>query len=133
MLMMERLYTPWRLPYIMNDKPDDCPFCLYIAQPPAKDRENLILLRAEYSYIILNRFPYNNGHLMVLPNAHVDDLISLDAAVQAEMMQLTTHCTRLLGTRLSASGLQHGYQYRQGRRRRHGRPSPHPRRPSLAG
>ncbi|MCO6450389.1 MAG: HIT domain-containing protein [Caldilineales bacterium] len=93
---MDRLYTPWRRSYVVNQKPTDCPFCDYITGDPGHDAENRILYRGEYAYIILNRFPYNSGHLMVLPNVHVSTLMELDADCQTEMMQMTTYCTFIL-------------------------------------
>ena len=93
---MERLYTPWRLPYIVNPKPDDCPFCYYLSLDPAHDPENLLLLRGRNAFVVLNRYPYSNGHLMVLPNEHVMRLDEIDDATQAEIMKLTTYCTLIL-------------------------------------
>lgn len=85
---MERLYTPWRKEYIMNQNAKDCPFCQYLAQDPKDDAKNLILLRSERCFVILNRYPYNNGHLMILPNDHVADLEALDTETQQELLKL---------------------------------------------
>ncbi len=93
---MERLYTPWRWDYMVNPKPKNCPFCEYLAQDAHHDPENLILLRAPHTFIILNRYPYSNGHLMVLPNNHVSSLTALDDITQFELMKLTTYCTAIL-------------------------------------
>jgi len=81
---------------MVNPKPKTCPFCEYIAQDDSHDAENLILHRAPYAFIILNRFPYSNGHLMVLPNVHVSTLDALDDATQFELMRLTTYSTQIL-------------------------------------
>ncbi|RME82388.1 MAG: HIT domain-containing protein [Caldilineae bacterium] len=105
---MDRLYTPWRLPYIVNPKPSNCPFCDYLHQDPARDPDNLLLLRGRHAFVVLNRFPYNNGHLMVLPNQHVAYLTDLDDATQAEIMKLTTYCTDLLGRAFRAHGFNVG-------------------------
>ena len=93
---MDRLYTPWRLSYVVNEKPHDCPFCEYIQQDPARDPENFLLFRGERTFIILNRFPYNSGHLMVLPNAHVASLLDLESQVRSELMELTAYSIQLL-------------------------------------
>ena len=67
------LWAPWRMEFIRAPKPDGCIFCDFPAQPAANDRQNLIVHRSERSFTILNRFPYNAGHLMVIPRAHVAD------------------------------------------------------------
>ena len=74
---MENLWAPWRGEFIHAEKRSDCIFCTF----PAEDRdpENLILGRTERSFAILNKFPYNNGHLMVIPRRHTDDFAALDA------------------------------------------------------
>jgi ATP adenylyltransferase len=65
------LWAPWRIEFIRAEKPDGCIFCDYPAQDEANDRKNLIVHRSARSFTILNRFPYNAGHLMVIPRAHV--------------------------------------------------------------
>lgn len=73
---METLWAPWRLAFIEGaEKPKGCIFCLFPAED--RDRENLLLGRSERSFVILNKYPYNNGHLMVIPRAHVADLGAL--------------------------------------------------------
>ena len=84
---MDHLFTPWRMPYLQSDDPlpDDCLFCI---KPEETDREAHILHRGERCYVILNRFPYNNGHLMVVPYDHEATLMDLDAETSAELMAL---------------------------------------------
>jgi ATP adenylyltransferase len=92
---MKHLWSPWRMTYISNNKKEaGCVFC--IAQAKADDAENLIAFRGKLSYVILNRFPYTSGHLMVIPFAHVSNLEELDAETRAEMMELTTRCMAVL-------------------------------------
>jgi ATP adenylyltransferase len=62
---MKHLWSPWRLEYLTESKADGCVFC--DAARGADDRECLVLLRGEHAFIILNRYPYNNGHFMVVP------------------------------------------------------------------
>jgi len=82
---MDHLFTPWRMPYLQGDEPlpDNCLFCL---KPEETDREAHILHRGERCYVILNRFPYNNGHLMVVPFDHAATLMDLDQETAAELM-----------------------------------------------
>ena len=105
---MERLYTPWRWDYMVNPKPETCPFCEYLAQPPENDAANYILLRAPHTFIVLNRYPYSNGHLMVLPNEHVSTLDVLDDETQFEMIKLTSYCTTILQKAYRAQGFNVG-------------------------
>ena len=105
---MDRLYTPWRWDYMVNPKPTNCPFCDYLAQDPSHDRENFLLVRSERAFVVLNRYPYSNGHLMVLPNQHASRLTDLDQATQAELMLLTTYCTDILKRSYHAHGFNVG-------------------------
>jgi ATP adenylyltransferase len=84
---MDYLWTPWRYRYIASVKNDDrCVFCDAVAAND--DRETLILLRGEKNFVILNRYPYTGGHVMIVPYAHVADLASADPEALAEMMRL---------------------------------------------
>jgi ATP adenylyltransferase len=84
---MDYLWTPWRYTYIKSaGKSDVCIFCDAVAAND--DVKMLIVLRAKKNFIILNRFPYTSGHLMVVPYAHVADLAACDAESLAEMMSL---------------------------------------------
>ena len=82
-----RIWAPWRLRYVTDAaKNDECIFC---AKPAAgEDRENLIVHRGERCFVILNLFPYTNGHLMVAPYEHLAKLQEIDPEVTAEMMAL---------------------------------------------
>lgn len=82
-----RIWAPWRLRYVKDaDKSDECIFCAKPAQDD--DRETLIAFRGERCFVMLNLFPYTNGHLMVAPFEHVGRLQDVDPAVTAEMMAL---------------------------------------------
>lgn len=77
-----------------NNKVDGCVFC--VMQEMKDSPENLIAFRGERSFVILNRYPYTSGHLMVVPYVHQGSLEELDAATRAEMMELTTRCMTVL-------------------------------------
>jgi len=83
------LWTPWRMAYLRGegDRPDECIFCRKIG---ADDDAELVVFRSEHVYVTLNRFPYNNGHLLVVPYAHVPSLENLPAEVLTDLM-LTTN------------------------------------------
>jgi len=83
------------MPYIKSEKNAGTCF-LCEARDGSDDAKNLIVYRGQHAFIILNRYPYNNGHLMVVSNAHVPDLESLSAAVLQEMMLLVNKSTAAL-------------------------------------
>jgi ATP adenylyltransferase len=92
---MNHIWSPWRMEYIENNtKEEGCIFC--IAQAKEDSAENLIAQRRERAYVILNRYPYTSGHLMVVPFEHKATLEELDPLTRAEMMELTTLCMTVL-------------------------------------
>ncbi len=92
----ERLWTPHRMAYIDGqDRPADpgteeCPFCR------TEDRDGLVVHRAEHSYVVLNLYPYNPGHLLICPYRHVADLTELTAAERDEIGALSATAMRVL-------------------------------------
>lgn len=86
---MRRIWSPWRLRYVSGWKKNQgCIFCTKAAAPPEQDRENYLLHRGEKGIIILNLYPYNNGHFMVAPYEHTPSLEDLDAATLAALMEM---------------------------------------------
>lgn len=84
---MERLWSPWRLAYVTGARdPQACIFCDALT---ASEAESLVLFRGSSCFVILNLFPYNNGHLMIAPNRHVATLAKLTREELAELMSLT--------------------------------------------
>ena len=103
---MERLWAPWRMAYIEVEAPQGCIFC---TKPEAgDDRRQLILHRGRQAFIMMNLFPYNNGHLMVAPYRHTADLVGLAPEEQAELMDLTRYCVRLLTEAFRPEGFNAG-------------------------
>jgi len=84
---MKVLWAPWRMEYILSKKPEGCIFCEMPQEN--RDEKNFILLRSDLAYVIMNRYPYNNGHLMVVPFRHVHDLNGLNNEELLEIMNLT--------------------------------------------
>ena len=104
---MDYLWSPWRMEYIeSNHKENGCVFCN--AQAKRDGAENLIAYRGRLSYVILNRFPYTSGHLMVIPFVHKPNLEELDSETRAEMMELTSRCTTKLGSIYRPQGFNVG-------------------------
>jgi ATP adenylyltransferase len=103
---METLWAPWRLEFIVADKPDGCIFCLFPAED--RDRERLVLARSPHSFVILNKFPYNNGHLMVVPRAHVSRLEDLADDAFADLQATLRTSIRVLRDDCGPEGLNVG-------------------------
>jgi ATP adenylyltransferase len=87
---MERLWSPWRLAYVTaTEHATGCIFCDATGPTPDPDREALVLVRGRQSYVILNLYPYNSGHLMVAPNRHIGSLAQAKPEELDEMMRFT--------------------------------------------
>jgi ATP adenylyltransferase len=103
---MERLWSPWRLKYVTGAS-GDAPPCIFCnADDPGRD--DLVLIRGRVTYVILNLYPYNNGHLMVTPVRHVANLASTTAEEQAELMRLTRHAEIALTEAYQPQGINVG-------------------------
>jgi ATP adenylyltransferase len=110
----QRIWAPWRLAYVKDASKDSDQECIFCAKPAAGDDEaNLIVHRGERCFVILNLFPYTNGHLMVAPYEHVAALPELDPETLAEMMSLTQRAMRVLEQRYEPHGYNVGFN--QGR------------------
>src|SRR5713226_2400501 len=82
---MDRLWSPWRLAYVTaSHNTTDCIFCDACSHTGAE----LVLLRGRHAFVILNLYPYNNGHLMVAPNRHIKALVDLSGDEQSEVMAM---------------------------------------------
>ena len=110
---MDRLWSPWRLEYISRaDRPEGCIYCLP-AEAAAKagadtrppESASLVVFEGHTAYVILNLYPYNNGHLMVVPNRHVGSLAALTAEEMNEVGRLTQRCE----TALTEAYQPHGF------------------------
>ena len=103
---MEHLWSPWRLAYILGTEPSTgCVFCNALTDPGA---DSLILHRGPTCFVILNLFPYNNGHLMVIPNRHIPSLASGTPEELAELMELTRRAEIALQEAYAPQGMNIG-------------------------
>lgn len=84
--MREVLWAPWRIEYILGPKPDACVFCL--PENEDEDEERLVLFRARYCFVIMNKYPYNSGHVMVTPFRHVMSITELSTEEAHEATDL---------------------------------------------
>ncbi len=100
------LWSPWRMEYVKREKEKGCVFCNRIKQND--DKKNLILVRFKYSFVIMNLYPYNNGHLMVVPYRHVSDYGSLKEIERNEIAELTNLSIKVMKNVLNPQGFNIG-------------------------
>lgn len=105
---MDKLWAPWRMEYIKDiDSHDEG--CIFCQKPQEKkDRDNLILFRGKLNFVIINKYPYNNGHLMVVPYQHFSDCEKLDNASALEMWELIMKCKQILEKAFHPQGFNIG-------------------------
>jgi ATP adenylyltransferase len=108
---MDYIWTPWRYAYITGataDKTSACIFCDFSKAPPSGDEKNRIVHRGRHCFIILNTYPYTSGHVMVVPNAHVDELQKLPTEAATEMMALSQRMEAVLRRLYKPEGINLG-------------------------
>jgi ATP adenylyltransferase len=103
---MKFLWAPWRLAYIKGAREKECIFC--IKPKASEDKKNLILYRGKHNFVILNLYPYNNGHVMVVPYSHADSILKITKEETEEMMSLTQKCVEVLDRELKPHGYNIG-------------------------
>jgi ATP adenylyltransferase len=106
---MDYLWTPWRYQYMAQaarGEPSECIFCDAVAKK--KDAETLIVHRGAKAFVILNRFPYTSGHVMIVPYAHVAELKLCDAATLSEIMLLAQRVEAVLKASYKPDGMNLG-------------------------
>jgi len=109
---MDHLWSPWRYTYVSSADAvpggtDSCLFCRVAAS--TDDEGNLLVLRAERSFVLLNRYPYSTGHLMIAPYQHAATLADADAATLEEMMRLAQRAEAALRAVYQPEGMNFGF------------------------
>jgi ATP adenylyltransferase len=103
---MDHLWSPWRYEYVTKAAPaGGCVFC---RKAEEEDSSALVVHRGRLSYVVLNLYPYANGHVMVVPYQHVDSLAAASAETAAEMMELTRESERVLRRLYNPAGINVG-------------------------
>lgn len=105
---MKRLWAPWRKGYVTHKKPGRCIFCAALRAPSRNDRKHLVLRRSRHGFLILNLYPYNNGHVMVSPNRHVPSFEDLHREEKLDLLSLLDKATRALRKALHPRGFNVG-------------------------
>lgn len=103
---MENLFAPWRMEYIEKGKKEGCIFCDVFKEND--DKKNLILTRSTHSFLIMNRYPYNNGHLMVVCNLHKKDIDEFNKEEILDIFSLLSKAIEVLKKVLSPQGFNIG-------------------------
>lgn len=106
--MTERLWAPWRMEFIRKDRPAShgCVLCEYVGVAPSAG--SLLLARRRHAYVVLNRYPYNSGHIMVVPNRHVHDPTQLSLEESQALWQLFTESIAALREATKCQGINCG-------------------------
>ena len=110
---MERknLWAPWRIEYIKGlAEKSECFICHYL-KSPQQDEENLVLWRTQHSIVIFNKFPYNNGHLLIAPSRHIADLDEAADDELDELIKLTRDVKKVLSLAIEPHGFNVGMNF----------------------
>lgn len=109
---MKRLWAPWRMEYILDEnKHKSCLFCDMLEEGRTKDKKNLILYRGKHCFVLLNRYPYNSGHLMVLPYIHTPTFDGLSDKVLLDFIKTVDKSVSILKKVLRPDGFNMGLNF----------------------
>jgi ATP adenylyltransferase len=100
------LWAPWRMQYILGEEEKECIFCTKPKQND--DKKNLILFRGDHNFVIMNKYPYNNGHLMVVPYRHIAEFEALNDGETLEIMKIISKSMRVLKEAVRPQGFNIG-------------------------
>jgi ATP adenylyltransferase len=104
--MMEQIWAPWRMEYIERTSDGDCVFCLISVSED--DASSNVLFRGRHTYVVMNRYPYSNGHLMIAPFAHMPDYTDLDESTLVECSVVTQKTLQCLREAFAPDGINVG-------------------------
>ena len=104
---MDNLWAPWRMQYVRAPKKNTEEIFLKKFED-GNDEENLVLFRGEHSFVCMNLYPYNNGHIMILPNNIVENPEELDDVTQFEIMKIASLSMKIIREKMNAEGFNFG-------------------------
>ncbi len=111
---MKRIWAPWRMAYISGEEKDAAGGCVFCCgDRPGEDRQRLILRRGEHALVMMNRYPYSNGHLLVAPHRHLAELGLLTSDEALEIHHLTVECCEALKGAFAPGGFNIGFNVGQ--------------------
>jgi len=102
------LWAPWRIEFIRGEKDNKCFLCDNEQKNPDSEEEALIIYRGKTCFVIVNRFPYNSGHMMVSPYRHIGDIEKLTVEERHELMDLSVNCKKVLQAAMSPDAFNMG-------------------------
>ena len=102
---MKQLWAPWRIEYIQGEKDDRCIFCT-ASEKDSKD--SLLLFKGSFSVVMLNKYPYNNGHVMIAPIRHVARIEDVTAEEGSDIFRMISHATTVLTSLFKPDGFNIG-------------------------
>lgn len=105
---MKVSWAPWRMEFIKGKKEKGCVFCNRLHRAKRQDRKDLILHRGKAAFVILNRYPYNSGHLMIVPNRHTSRLEELSKSESGELFELIQKASVVMQKALRPEGMNVG-------------------------
>lgn len=108
---MKNLWAPWRMDYILGPKPDRCVLCIPETPDPVcpeQDAERLVVYRGRLVFVMLNRYPYASGHMMIIPYRHVTDITELTPGESAELLSMAQLACRVLREASRPEGINIG-------------------------
>ena len=105
--MQKTIWAPWRIEYILSSKEEGCFLCSMFAAE--KDRDNLLLKRGKTCAVVMNRYPYTGGHLMVTPYRHLEHLNEMTPEERMELTNLSIEAVEILKAELKPDGLNLGF------------------------
>ncbi|NNJ70549.1 MAG: HIT domain-containing protein [Kiritimatiellales bacterium] len=105
--MNKTIWAPWRIEYILSNKEGGCFLCSMLKE--RNDRDNLILKRGKSCFVLMNRYPYTGGHLMVAPYRHLEHLKDMTPEERVELTDLSIEAVEILKAELNPDGLNLGY------------------------
>lgn len=109
---MKRLWAPWRMEYILSrEKHKTCLFCDISSEKTTRDRKNLILYRSRHCFVVMNRYPYNNGHVMVVPYLHTPTFEGLSDDDLFDFIKTVSRSVDVLKRRLNPDGFNLGLNF----------------------
>lgn len=103
---MKRIWAPWRIQYILDKTPQGCIFCRKVKK--GKEKENLLLYRNRFTLVMMNKFPYTCGHLLIAPTKHTSDLDTLSKDELGDLFLTLRRSIKLLGEVMKPHGFNVG-------------------------
>ncbi|VAW38710.1 HIT family protein [hydrothermal vent metagenome] len=102
---MKKLWAPWRMEYVTEEKTDECIFC---TAPDKKPEDSLVLFNGALSTVLLNKYPYNNAHLLLAPKKHKANLEDLGVEESVDLQRLMRHSVMVLKKHFKPDGMNIG-------------------------